>query len=89
MGQLLVRHFWKEIEEIKMIDDLDKIVIPALIQGGKYDLGPPSSVMETVYNEIGSTSKYLNIYEHSGHAAFETEPDPFVNNVIDFVELHK
>ncbi len=88
-GQLLVRHFWKEIAEISMTNDLEKIVIPSLIQGGRYDLGPTKSVMESVYNKIGADSKYLRIYDHSGHASFETEPDLFVNNVIDFIELHK
>ncbi len=89
LGQLLTRGFYKEIQKIDMIDDLSKITIPALIQGGKYDFGPPASVMKKVYDEIGSASKYLNIYEDSEHAAFETEPDLFNTNLINFIELHK
>lgn len=88
-GQLMIHHFWQEIEKIAMIDSLDDIKIPALIQGGKYDFGPAPSVMKMVYDRIGSNAKYFHIYEHSEHFAFETEPDLYVKQVVDFISLHQ
>lgn len=81
--------FWNEYINFSLIDKLPKVTIPTLIQFGKYDLDVPPALGQIVYDEVSTNDKYFKIYENSEHAPFETEPELFATDFIEFIELYK
>lgn len=88
-GIQLPLSFLKEVEATALTDDLSKITIPTLLQWGKYDFVVPPALGYSAYDKISSTDKFLKIYEHSAHSPMNNEPDLFVQDMIDFIELYK
>lgn len=81
--------FMDEVQNIDLVDELCKIEIPTLIQFGKYDIGSSPAIGQLIYDNISSTDKFYDVYEHSEHFAFSQETDLFLLNVISFIEAYK
>lgn len=79
----------EELEAYKLKNDLPKITVPCLFIFGKYDLGNSPDVGQEFYDNVGSVSKELIIYQKSNHEAMSTEPEVFNSDFINFVETHK
>lgn len=75
-----------ELITISLTENLHKITVPTLLIWGKYDFKVPSILGETAYENIGSSQKTLNIYEHSGHNSMKFDADRFVNDVRVFID---
>lgn len=88
-GWQLPTTFWNEVEATALTSRLNEITIPTLLQWGRYDFVVPPALGFSAYDNIGSTNKYLKIYEHSGHSPMNNEPELFAQDVIDFVEVYK
>lgn len=88
-GIQLPRAFMEEVESTALTNDLYKITIPTLLQWGKYDFVVPPALGYSAFDKIGSTNKYLKIYEYSAHSPMNNEPDLFVTDIITFVETYK
>ncbi len=68
---------------------LPEIRIPSLIISGQYDMVVPVTSAQNYFNNIGSESKELLIFEESGHAPNRSEPDRFATEVLRFMDEHK
>ncbi len=68
---------------------LQEITIPSLFISGKYDMVVPIASAQAAFENIGSTSKELLIFEKSGHAPMFSEPDRFATEVLQFIDVHK
>jgi len=88
-GVFLPESFQKSVEKATYTDELSKITIPTLLQWGKYDFVVPPALGYSAFSKIGSANKYLKIYEHSAHSPMSNEPELFVNDIIEFIELYK
>lgn len=69
-----------------LTEDLDKITVPTLLIWGKYDFKVPPRLGEIALENLGSTDKTLLIYEHAGHSSMNSDPDRFVDDVINFID---
>lgn len=76
-------------EKISFTDQLKQITIPSLVLWGKYDIIVPTINAEEAFNELGSNNKELFIFEKSGHSPMFSEPSPFAEKVINFINKHK
>ncbi len=76
-------------EDVDYTDQLSEITIPSLILWGKYDMVVPTTFAQEAFDNIGSTSKKLVIFEESGHSPNVTEPELFASEVIQFMNEHK
>lgn len=70
-------------------DQINQIVIPSLFMWGKYDFIVPPAMGVYAHSNVGTSNKELVIFQHSGHFLMKNEPDLFVQEVSDFVELYK
>ncbi|WP_158655075.1 alpha/beta fold hydrolase [Flavivirga eckloniae] len=68
---------------------LQEITIPALVLSGKYDLVVPPKFAQEAYDNLGSSTKELVIFERSGHSPMSSEPELFSETVIDFINQNK
>ncbi|MBS9463474.1 alpha/beta hydrolase [Flagellimonas sp. 389] len=76
-------------EKLSYTDRLNEITIPSLILWGKYDMVVPPKFAQDAFDNIGSSSKELVIFENSGHSPMFLEPDLFAQVVIDFINENK
>ena len=88
-GLMLPSHFSDEVEKTALTTDLYKITIPTLLQWGKLDFVVPPALGYSAFEKIGSIHKHLKIYEHSAHSPMSNEPELFVKDIIEFIELYK
>ena len=88
-GLQLPQSFLKEVISNSLTSELNKITIPTLIQWGRYDVVIPPALATSAYNNIGSSDKYLKVYENSGHSPMINEPEKFAQDIIDFVDTYK
>lgn len=72
-----------------LTERLVEISVPSLFLWGKYDLVVPPAIGVTAYNKVNTTEKELVIFENSGHSPMSNEPELFVEEFRDFVELYK
>lgn len=85
---------WKKEDFIKEVfwetdytDKLSNITIPTLVIWGKFDINLSRKLMADEYiNQVGSTTKSIKIFEHSGHYSFANEPERFFNEVDEFIK---
>lgn len=70
-------------------DQLSKITIPSLLIYGKYDSTVPAVIGQRIHDGIASPMKDFTIYSKSGHSPMYTEPDLFVSDVSEFIDLNK
>lgn len=68
---------------------LTEIKIPSLILWGKYDMVVPTSIAQEAYDNLGSSTKKLVIFEKSGHAPMGSEADLFAEEVKTFIDENK
>lgn len=68
---------------------LPEITIPSLFISGKYDMIVPIASAQTAFDNIGSASKELLIFDRSGHAPLFSEPDRFASEILHFIDTHK
>lgn len=85
----LPRSFRKDVAESSLTEDLVKIKTPTLLLWGKYDFVVPPMLGTTAFAKIGTTDKYLKIYEHSAHSPMYNEPDLYVTDIVAFIEQYK
>lgn len=88
-GLQLPDSFQREVEETALTDRLNEINRPTLLLWGKYDFVVPPALGYSAYERIGTSEKYLKIYEHSAHSPMNNEPDLFVQDIVEFVELYR
>ncbi len=72
--------------EFSVTEDLGKIQIPSLILWGQQDLVVPVSLGFQALENIGSADKALVIYQRSGHSPMINEPEPFVDDIVEFID---
>ena len=75
--------------ENPITNKLQNINIPSQFLWGKYDLVVPPALATVAYNKVGTSNKYLFLFEHSGHSPMSNEPELFVSKVKDFVNSYK
>jgi len=80
---------YEEVETTSLTEELNAITIPCLFLWGKYDFVVPPYLGESAYDRVSSPDKKLVIFDHSGHSPMDNEPEPFANEVIQFVNSHK
>lgn len=76
-------------ENLSYTDRLSEIKTPALLLWGKYDMILPVSFAQEAYDNLGSTTKKMVVFERSGHAPFASEPDKFAKELIQFMNENK
>ncbi|WP_074406142.1 MULTISPECIES: alpha/beta fold hydrolase [Aquimarina] len=76
-------------QTLDLTSRLPEITIPSLFISGKYDMIVPVASAQTAFENIGSTSKELLIFDRSGHAPLFSEPDLFAQEVLRFMNEHK
>jgi len=79
----------EDSETNPLTDRLGEISVPSLFLWGKYDLVVPPALGVSAFNLVNTTEKELVIFENSGHSPMSNEPELFVKEVKDFVELYK
>ncbi|MEW7280189.1 alpha/beta hydrolase [Aquimarina sp. 2201CG1-2-11] len=75
--------------DINYTNRLSEITIPTLLLWGKYDMVVPVTFGTSIFENIGSNSKNLVIFERSGHSPIASEPDQFAEEVIQFMNQNK
>jgi pimeloyl-ACP methyl ester carboxylesterase len=68
---------------------LSEITIPSLFLWGKYDMVIPATFGQEAFDNIGTTTKKLVIFERSGHSPLNMESSLFAQEVITFIEVNK
>lgn len=71
--------------DVSFTDRLGEITIPSLILWGKHDLVVPTKFAQEAFDHLGSSHKELVIFERTGHSPLESEPAPFAEKVITFI----
>jgi len=84
----LQKHMWSRLENINLVPEMHKITIPSLILWGRHDGMLPVAIAQDFEN-LGSSNKYLYIFENSAHFIFNEEPELFVERVRTFVNKYK
>lgn len=89
--QMSQTKIWDILIDTPLTDELSKIKTPTLLIFGKYDFVVPPSLGEEALQNLGTgmADKSLHIFEHSGHSPTHSEPEKFVDLVIDFVDTYK
>ena len=77
------------LETVTYTNRLSEITIPSLILWGKYDMVLPVSFAQEAYDNLGSNSKELVIFEDSGHEPMFSEADLFAEKLIRFINENK
>lgn len=81
--------YQKGLNQISFTDRLSEITIPSLVLWGKYDHTVSLKFGYEAFDNLGSTDKELFIFDRSGHAPMNTEPNLFADRVIKFINKHK
>ena len=76
-------------EKNPLTNRLNEITIPCQFLWGKYDFVVPPALGESAFDLVNTNQKELIIFEHSGHSPMSNEPQLFVKEVKDFIELYK
>ncbi|MCL5127794.1 alpha/beta fold hydrolase [Algibacter sp. L4_22] len=76
-------------ETVDYTNQLQEITIPSLVLWGKNDMVVPIKFAQDAYDNLGSSSKKLVIFENSGHSPMLNEPDLFAEEVIQFINTNK
>lgn len=79
----------QNILQLNVTPQLNKVTIPVLIMGGKYDVIVPNEVLYEAYDNVGSDYKDIVFFDKSGHAPSATQPEEFSTEVINFVDQFK
>lgn len=74
---------------VDFTSQLPEITIPSLFISGKYDMVVPIASAQNAFNNIGSASKELLIFDRSGHGPMFSEPQLFAAEVLRFMDEHK
>ena len=72
-----------------LTDRLGEITVPSIFLWGKYDLVVPPALGVSAYNLVNTKEKKIVIFEKSGHSPMSNEPELFVSEFKEFVELYK
>lgn len=91
-GGLTAGHLFdgkQNLYDVDLTSELHRIKIPTLIMWGKYDLVVPMELAHEAYDNIGSIKKDSVIFSHSGHSPMMNEPNRFVDELSNFVDLHR
>jgi len=88
-GFQLPQSFQNEVEQTALTDRLHEVNRPTLLLWGKYDFVVPPALGYSAYERIGTTDKYLKVYDHSAHSPMNNEPEIYTNDIIDFIEQYK
>jgi pimeloyl-ACP methyl ester carboxylesterase len=83
------KNMWNRHENINLVPEMHKITVPSLIMWGRHDGILPVEIAYEAYDKIGSSNKYLQIFEYSGHFTFYEEPDLFIERVRTFINKYK
>jgi len=75
--------------DVSFTDRLPEITIPSLILWGKHDLVVPTRFAQEAFDHLGSDHKELFIFERTGHSPLESEPGPFADKVIAFINEYR
>lgn len=88
MTQLLAykKGLWRDVS---FTNRLSEITIPSLVLFGKHDIVVPALYAQEAFDNLGSADKEIFIFENSAHSPMTSEPDLFVDKVIDFINQHK
>jgi pimeloyl-ACP methyl ester carboxylesterase len=78
----------KQAYELNISGSLPKITIPTFLLWGKYDYVAPLGLKDNILENIGSTDKSVEIFEHSGHTPMFQQPELFWQTVTGWIELH-
>ena len=79
-----INGFWAF--DMKPKEFVKQIHCPVLLQWGKKDKGVTETEIKGIYNNIGSVSKQLVVYENSGHENLcENEPDKWEDTIEAFL----
>jgi pimeloyl-ACP methyl ester carboxylesterase len=70
-------------------DMLPEITIPSLILWGKHDMVVPPFFAQEAFDNLGSNTKEMVIFERSGHAPMNSEGGLFTAEVIRFIDQNK
>ncbi|TPN88805.1 alpha/beta fold hydrolase [Aquimarina algicola] len=76
-------------ETLDFTNQLPEITIPTLFISGQYDMVVPVASAQIAFENIGSSSKKLLIFDRSGHSPMFSEPDLFAQEVLRFMDEHK
>lgn len=76
-------------QTVDYTNQLSEITIPSLFISGEYDMVVPVASAQTAFDNIGSSSKELIIFENSGHAPSFSESDRFAAEVLRFINEYK
>lgn len=79
----------EDSQNTPMTSMLHEIKIPSQFLWGKYDFVVPPALAYSAYDLVGTTQKELVIFDHSGHSPMSSEPELFVQEIVDFIELYK
>ena len=79
----------KESQITPLTTQLNKISIPCQFLWGKYDFVVPPALGSSAFNLVTTNKKELVIFNHSGHSPMSNEPELFVKEVVEFIELYK
>ncbi len=85
-GQIILN---KDSEKHQLTDQLHKIEVPSLFLWGKYDFVVPPTMGQMAFNLVSSTEKELVIFEESGHSPMSNEGELMLQEVKEFIELHR
>ncbi|MEO0572762.1 MAG: alpha/beta hydrolase [Bacteroidota bacterium] len=77
------------IGRLSFTEQLSEITLPSLILWGRYDMVVPEFYAQEAFDNLGSSEKRLVFFERSGHAPMFTEPNPFAEEVIQFMNQNK
>ncbi|MEZ4776229.1 MAG: alpha/beta hydrolase [Bacteroidia bacterium] len=69
--------------------ELFNIRIPTLLLWGKYDISVPPVLGYDALRRLGTLDKKLVIFDRSVHHPYDTEPDKFAEEVIQFIDRLK
>jgi pimeloyl-ACP methyl ester carboxylesterase len=78
----------KQAYELNISGSLPKITIPTFLLWGKYDYVAPLGLKDNILENISSTDKSVEIFEHSGHTPMFQQPELFWQTVTGWIELH-
>ncbi len=79
----------EDSQKYPMTSMLHEISIPCQFLWGKYDFVVPPALGYSAFDLVNTTQKELVIFDHSGHSPMSSEPELFVQEVVDFIELYK
>ena len=79
----------EDSQNTPMTSMLHKISIPCQFLWGKYDFVVPPALAYSAYDLVNTNQKELVIFDHSGHSPMSSEPELFVQEIVDFIELYK